>query len=255
MNILCIGNSFAVDVSTYVHQIAKSAGKDIEIYVLHIGGCPITRHYKNILSGEKEYEFYKNGSRTPMMWCSIHEGIAYEKWDYITFQQVSTDSVDADTFFPELPLLMDEVKKLSDGKFLLHKTWSYSKGHSHEKYGKNPMNQEKMSQDIEKAYDIVSEKVRIPFIIPSGTAITNAREVFGDTLDRDGFHLNERGRTVAGYLWAYYFLGLDIDVSSFRPSGCSYSDSTPGVDAKELPVLMEIAKKTLEENKGHNLNG
>ena len=51
MNILMIGNSFSVDVSTYVHQIAEAAGKEINIYVLYIGGCPIKRHYENILSG------------------------------------------------------------------------------------------------------------------------------------------------------------------------------------------------------------
>ena len=173
MKILCIGNSFSVDVSTYVHQIAESAGKEIDIYVLYIGGCPIDLHYKNILSGEKAYEFYKNGSRTPLMWCSIQEGIAYQKWDYITFQQVSGKSVDAETFFPELPLLMNEVRKISPGQFLLHKTWAYSKGFSHEKYGKNPMNQEKMAQDIDNAYEMVSSKINVPFIIPSGSAITN----------------------------------------------------------------------------------
>ena len=255
MNILCVGNSFAVDVSTYVHQIAKSAGKEINIYVLYIGGCPIDLHHKNFLSGEKAYEFYKNGDRNPLMWCSIQEGLAYTKWDYITFQQRSGDSVDANTFFPELPLLMKEIKETTPGTFLLHKTWSYSKSFSHEKYGKNPMNQEKMSEDIEKTYEIVSKKVGVPFIIPSGTAITNARKVFGDQLDRDGYHLNERGRTLTGYLWTYYFLGLDIDVSSFKPAGHSYDDFTSPVDDKELPILMEIAKETIKENKGHNLNG
>ena len=59
MNILCVGNSFAVDVSTYVHQIAKSNDLDINICVLYIGGCPIDLHWKNFLSKEKAYDFYK----------------------------------------------------------------------------------------------------------------------------------------------------------------------------------------------------
>ncbi len=253
MKILCVGNSFSVDVATYVHQIAEAAGKDIDIYVLYIGGCPITRHYKNFLSGEKEYEFYKNGGPTPLMWCSIHEGLAYEKWDYITFQQVSGKSCDADSFFPELPLLLEGVRKTSDATFILHKTWSYSKSFSHEKYGKNPMNQQKMSEDIEKAYEIVSAKTGIKYIIPSGTAITSARKVFGDQLDRDGYHLNERGRTLTSLLWAFYFLGQDIDVPSFRPKGYTYDEVTGPIDEKELPVLIDIAKNTLKDNKVHNL--
>lgn len=255
MNILCIGNSFAVDASTYLHQIAETAGKNIDIYVLYIGGCPIDLHYKNMQTGEKAYELYKNGDRNPIKWCSIQEGLFCKHWDYITFQQVSGKSCDENTFFPELPLLMEEVRQRSLGTFLLHKTWAYSKAFSHEKYGKNPMNQEKMAEDIDHAYEVVSAKVNIPFIIPTGSAITNARKVFGDALDRDGYHLNERGRTLAGYLWAYYFLGKEIDVKSFRPSGYSYDDNTPAIKDEELPVLMDIAKKTLEENKGHNLNG
>lgn len=254
MKILCVGNSFAVDVSTYIHQIAKAAGKDIDIYVLYIGGCPIDLHYKNLLSGEKAYEFYKNGDRNPLMWCSIQEGIKYERWDYITFQQRSGDSVDENTFFPELPLLMEGVRKLSEGKFLLHMTWSYAKEFSHERYGSNPMDQEAMDRDIFKTYANVSKKVNIPYVIPTGKAIREARLRFGDNLTRDGYHLNEMARTLAGYLWAYYFLGLDIDVSSFRPSGHSYDDVTPPIEEELLPTLQEIAIKVIKENKGGNLN-
>ena len=253
MKILCIGNSFSVDVSTYVHQIAKSVNKDIDIYVLYIGGCPIDLHYKNIKTLQKAYEFYKNGSKTPLMWCSIDEGLKYEKWDYITFQQWSYNSGNPDSFFPELPLLMEEVRKYSDAKFILHMTWSYAKYYSHDKYGSNPMNQDEMDKDIFNAYDVVSKRANIPYVIPTGKAIKAGREVFGDDFNRDGFHLNEMGRTLAGYVWAYYFLGLNNDLSSFRPEGHSYDDVTPGVEEKKL--LMNIAKETIANNKGGNLNG
>ena len=253
MNILCVGNSFAVDASTYVHQIAEAAGKDIDIYVLYIGGCTIDLHYKNLLSGEKAYEFYKNGCRTPLMWCSIQEGLNYKKWDYITFQQRSGDSVDENTFFPELPLLMEGVRKFSNAKYVLHMTWSYAKEFSHERYGSDPMDQDAMDRDIFLTYEKVSRKVDIPFVIPTGKAIKLARKEFGDNLTRDGYHLNERARTLAGYLWSYYFLGLDINVDSFKPSGKSYDDVTPPVEEKELDILNDIAQRAIKDNKGHNL--
>ena len=252
MNILMIGNSFSVDVSTYVHQIAEAACKEINIYVLYIGGCPIKRHYENILSGEKAYEFYINGNRNPSMWCSIQEGLKYTKYDYVTFQQVSTDSGDEKSFYPELPLLLKEVRKFTDAKFILHMTWSYGKYYEHHKYGKDPLDQDAMDNDIFHAYDVVSKEVNIPFVIPSGKAVQQARLVYGDELNRDGFHLNERGRTLTGYVLAYYFLGKDIDVSKFRPLGHSYDDVTPAVDEKELPTLSIIAKDVL---KGGLLHG
>lgn len=253
MNILCIGNSFSVDVSTYVHQIAKSAGRDINIYVLYIGGCPIDAHYRNLQSGEKLYEFYENGAKQPLMICSIQDGLNYKKWDYITFQQVSTNSGNYDSFFPELPLLMDGVRKFSDAQFIFHMTWSYAKGHSHAKYGENPLDQDWMNRDIFETYEKISKTMNIPYIIPSGKAVKKAREVFGDNLNRDNFHLNELGRTLTGIVLAYFFLGLDIDVTNFLPEGYSYDDVTAGVNKQDYLKLVDIAKKTILENKTHNL--
>ena len=86
-------------------------------------------------------------------------------------------------------------------------------------------------------------------------ALERRGKKYGDVLDRDGYHLNERGRTLAGILWAYYLLGLDIDISSFRPSGYSYDDVTGPIDDKEIDTLISIAKETIRNNKGHNLHG
>lgn len=254
MNILFIGNSFSVDVSTYIHQIAEANNLDINVYVLYIGGCPIKKHYENYLNKVMPYEFFINGSKEREKWCDLFEGLKYTHYDYISFQQVSQDSGDPDTYFPDLPLLMEGVRKYSDATFLLHKTWSYAKTFRHWKYGENPLNQAQMDKDIANAYEVVSEKVGIKYIMPSGLAVTKAREVFGDDLNRDGFHLNERGRTLTGILLTYYLSGAkELDLSKFVPSGRTFDDVTPGIDVKELPILNKIAKETIQDNKGHNL--
>lgn len=254
MKILCVGNSFAVDASTYVHQIALAAGFNIDIHVLYIPGCPINLHWKNFLSKDKAYEFYVNGDKNPLLYCDIFEGLNFTTYDFITFQQRSGDSVDSTTFFPELTNLMEGIRKYSNAKYLLHKTWSYAKEFSHERYGSNPMDQEAMDRDIKKAYEEVSKKANIPYIIPSGEAIKLAREKYGDYLTRDGYHLNERGRTLVGILWVFYLLGnTDIILDSFHPSGMTYDDITPPVSDEEIKELIEIAKQALKNNKGHNL--
>ena len=255
MDILCVGNSFAVDASTYIHQIAQSIGEDINIHVLYIPGCPVDRHWKNYLSKEKAYEFYINGNRNPSMYCDIFEGLEYKKYDFVTFQQRSGDSGESSTFFPELTLLMDGLRKYTDGTYLLHKTWSYAKYYSHDKYGHDPLNQEAYDKDIKEAYIEVSKKSGIKYIIPSGEAIKLAREVYGDDLNRDGYHLNERGRTLVGILWVMYFTGrTDFTLENFSPSGYTYDDVTPPVDKKEIHELIIIAKKAIENNKGYNLH-
>ena len=254
MNILCVGNSFAVDASTYVHQIAKHLGFDINIHVLYIPGCPINLHWKNFNTKDKAYEFYINGSKTPAMWCDIFEGLKYTKYDYITFQQRSGDSGDETTFFPELTQLMEGIREYSDATYLLHKTWSYAKEFSHDKYGSNPLDQDAMDNDIKNAYINVSKKSGIKYIIPSGEAIRLARLKFGDNLNRDGYHLNERARTLVGILWVLYFTNAKVDdISNFAPSGYSYDEVTPPVDKEELNVLLEIAKNAIDNNKGYNI--
>ena len=254
MNILCVGNSFAVDASTYVHQIAEAAGYDINIHVLYIPGCPINKHWERFLDKVKEYEFYINGERTPTMYCDIFEGLKYAKYDFITFQQRSGDSVDSTTFFPELFHLMEGIREYSEATYLLHKTWSYAKTFSHERYGSNPMDQDAMDRDIDKAYQEVSEISGIRYIIPSGTCIRLARQKYGDNLTRDGYHQNEMARTLTGILWVMFLTGnTNLDLSKFKPSGYTYDDVTGPVDKKTIQELVEIARKCLEKNKGHNL--
>ena len=59
-------------------------------------------------------------------------------------------------------------------------------------------------------------------IIPSGTAIQNGRQVFGDVLNRDGFHLSfGLGRYIAGLCVVKALVGLDIDNVTFAPEGVS----------------------------------
>ena len=255
MNILMVGNSFAVDASTYVHDIAEAVGLDINIHVLYIPGCPINRHWENFQTQDRAYEFYINGEKKPTLYCDIFAGLTYIRYDYITFQQRSGDSGDASTFFPELTLLMKGIKDYSKGTYVLHKTWSYAKEFSHDKYGSNPLDQNQMDEDIKDAYVDVAEKSGIKYIIPSGEAIRLARFVFGDKLNRDGYHLNERGRLLIGILFVLYFAQLkDIDLSNFFPRGFTYDDVTPGVEPEEIKMLVEIAKEAIEDNKGYNLN-
>ena len=254
MNILSLGNSFSLDAAAYIHQIGESIGEDINIFVLHIPGCPINRHWKNYLSKEKEYDLFINGNKVPVMKCDIFEGLNYAKYDYVTFQQRSDDSGDATSFFPELTLLMENIRKYTNGTYLLHKTWSYRKTYTHPKYGHDPLDQEAMDKDIKEAYLKVSKQSGIKYIIPSGEAIRLAREIYGDNLNRDGFHLNERGRTLLGILWVMYLTGRsDLSIDKFSPTGYTYDEVTPPIDKKEIPELIKIAKETLSNNIGYNM--
>ena len=55
MKILAIGNSFSQDATRYLREIAKSNGDKIKVINLFIGGCPLYKHYLNILQNKESY--------------------------------------------------------------------------------------------------------------------------------------------------------------------------------------------------------
>ena len=94
IKILAIGNSFSQDATRYLYQIARADGVEMKVVNLYIGGCPLSYHYRNMLSDAKKYGFQFNGGLTGLE-VSIKEGILSEAssgWDYVTFQQVSHKS-------------------------------------------------------------------------------------------------------------------------------------------------------------------
>ena len=62
MKILCIGNSYSVGATKYLHQIAKQYGDDIDVCNLYIGGCSLERHAKNIREDIPDYRIFRNGT-------------------------------------------------------------------------------------------------------------------------------------------------------------------------------------------------
>lgn len=231
-------------MGTYLHQIAEAMGEELYVVVLYIGGCSIQKHYHHIMNNTKEYEIYINGNRNPMMYdATIFDGLNLEKdWDYISFQQWSYNSCDAESYFPELTYLAEEVRKVNKtAKFVLSETWSYGKDYRHEKYGENPMDQEAMTKDVINAYHEVSKRTGFP-LIPVGEYIAKAREVMGDIMNRDGFHLNELGRALGGLVWAYSLFGKK-PLKHYPKTGHSYDDITPGLTDEQWKKLVEIASK------------
>ena len=68
MNVLSIGNSFSQDATRYLHQIARADGVKLTTVNLYIGGCPLSRHYRNMLSEEKVYGLECNGNITVFLY-------------------------------------------------------------------------------------------------------------------------------------------------------------------------------------------
>src|SRR5699024_5164921 len=99
---------------------------------------------------------------------------------------------------------IDYVKdKQSNAKIALMPTWAYSSEFDDSRFDKYDRDQLTMYNDIMDAYKNAMSDVDFDVIIPSGTAIQNARTdnyMFNieRELTRDGYHLSDVGCFIAG---------------------------------------------------------
>ena len=229
ISILFIGNSFSDDTEAYVVDILLNLGyTNIDIGNLYIGGCSIDTHYQNILKNAKAYEFRMrshNGKKYTEYEPTTVDGkkqsiafaIAYKDWDVISVQQASGESGKADTY-ANLDALVGEVKKQATNKdveIVFNMTWAYQSDSTHAQFPDYNRDQMTMYSAIVSA---VQAKVSYT-VVPNGTAIQNARtSLLGDTLTRDGYHLNLYiGRFIAGLTFVAKVTGEDLTDFTYAP--------------------------------------
>ncbi len=199
MNVLSIGNSYSVNATTYLHQLAESCGVALETANLYVGGCPLSLHFRNMNSGERAYELQYNGYLTGFN-VSIKEALLAKDWDVITLQQQSFRSTNYETFKPYLSELYEYVKKLCPkAKIAIHQTWGYQDeciGLKHFKNGSE------MFAAVEKSYEQAAKDINADFIIKSGKAFELLKENGITNYFSDPYHANKGiGCYTLGLVW------------------------------------------------------
>lgn len=225
IKVLAIGNSFSEDaIESHLYQIGLNNGDTLLIGNLVIGGGSLELHDSNASQNNPTYSYRKivKGVKTVSKGVTMEKGIMDEDWDYISLQQVSHDAGCYNSYFPYLPRLIDYVKRYAinpDMQFMLHMTWAYSQGASHSGFTKYDRNQQTMYKEIVSTVNKVASELQIPVVISSGTAIQNARtSSLGDTLCRDGFHLERTyGRYTAACVWYEVLTGNCVVGNTYRP--------------------------------------
>ena len=252
MNILSIGNSFSQDAQRYLHQIARADGVSISAFNLYIGGCPLSRHYRNMLSEKPAYTLEVNGNSTGFF-VSLKEALLNRNWDIITLQQVSGLSGQYETYQPylnDLAAYVREVRPAADLYF--HRTWAYEIDSPHGDFARYDRDQKKMYLQLRAAYDQAAASLGGVRVIPAGDAMQIARShpIFdyangGKSLNRDGFHASwTHGRYLIGLTWVEMLTGADLTDNSFIPVKEDQPELTP--TAEEIKVLKECAHKAVQ---------
>ena len=243
IHILAIGNSFSDDGLWLLYNILEQMGyDDIIVANLYIGGCSVATHKSNLTNDAAAYTYRINKDGTWVNKNGYKASTALEerRWDYISLQQASDYSglvssyVEADIdFIYQYAYDIASIKN-PDVKMVWHMTWAYQQNSNHSAFPNYNKDQMTMYNGIINAVTsvIVNDKFN-PIIVPSGTTIQNLRTTFlGDTITRDGYHLNEAyGRYSAALTWAIALTGKDIS-EIVRPSS---------VSAKYDPLCKEAA--------------
>ena len=267
LKILAIGNSFSVDAMTYLYDIARAEGvKNVILGNLYIGGCTLETHYNNMKSGAKAYQYFKNtrGNWVEKPNATILDGILDEDWDIITMQQASGSSGQSATYTPYLAPMTAFVREHMtnpDCQFAWHMTWAYQQNSTHSEFPKYRKDQEYMYRAITTVVGkYVIKNDAFPILIPSGTAIQNARSsFFGDTLTRDGYHLNEKARYIAGYMWFATLTGKPLTALALKPSSLSIDETAEALIVETVnnafKTPLEITKSSYTEKPTVDLSG
>jgi hypothetical protein len=142
----------------------------------------------------------------------------------------------------------------------LHQTWAYQQNSTHSGFANYNKDQTTMYAAILDATTRAAAAENITLIIPSGTAVQNARTSFiGDNLCRDGYHLDYNiGRYTAACTWYETITGNTVLANTYIPP--SLSDRNAEVARKaahsavQRPLSVSQIEVDLEASAG-NFNG
>ncbi|MCD8051913.1 MAG: DUF4886 domain-containing protein [Clostridiales bacterium] len=250
LKILVVGNSFSVDSSEFLYEVATDAGYQVLVGNLNRSSTPLADHWGFAKNDEAVYNYRKNGDGS---WevlakesATMSQALEDEDWDIILFQQQSYQAGVASTYRHGET---SYVEKLADFarehcsneavKIGWQMTWSLREC-TERYYVKRFTGELDLYEKICAAVQSeVEDTGATDFIIATGTAIQNARSSYlGDTLDRDGKHLSyDLGRYLAAMSVASA-CGMDLSgVDKLDTSVSSKSQTT--LSTLHLPLLRQ----------------
>ena len=237
MHILSIGNSFSQDAQRYLHQIARADRTNLQCVNLYIGGCSLSRHYRNMLSEQDAYSLEMNGESTGFF-VSLKEALLSRDWDYITLQQASSYSFDYNSYQPYLNELTAYIRKMCPwAEFIIHETWAWETGCERMLQNFGFAHSEEMYQPLHAAYAQAAKDTNADQIIPSGTLLRALQEKGVSNLYRDGQHISlNQGRYAVGLLWYTMLTGKDIAQNPF-------SDFDGAIPEAEMAIIKQCVQE------------
>ena len=255
LKLLAITSSFGLNTTQFLYDIAVAEGcTDVVVGRLYASGCTLAKHVENAQLNAAGYTYTKNSTGTweTIEAASMLYGLQDEDWDIIFIQQSAAQSPIIETYGDNIDLLMQYVqtnKTNPNARFVWNMTWAYQ-GDSDQMVFTTVFKSNQMDM-YETIVDVVQDKIvpRTDFtaIIPTGTAIQNARtSYFGDTLTKDTYHLNNLGRAIAGY--TLYSVLVDKELTEINLGEVKSYDITGSLTLtdEEKAVIIEAVNAAIK---------
>ncbi len=240
INVLSIGNSFSQDAQRYLHELAKSEGVPMETVNLYIGGCPLERHFRNMVGDRRDYTLQADGHHIEGFSMSIDEALTNRNWEVITLQQASHFSYQEDSYFPYIEELADYVRSMCPkAKLLIHQTWGYETG-CERLANLGFADYDEMFEKVKECYEKAAEVVQADGILPCGEALQYALHRGAEKVHRDSFHAGlGLGRFILALVWYGYITGNDV-------RNVTFNHFDEEVSEREYQIALEAAAEVLK---------
>ena len=237
MKLLSIGNSFSQDAQRYLYQIARADEVTLNAFNLYIGGCPLSHHYRNMLSEERAYILGVNGTSTGFK-VSLKEALLNRDWDVVTVQQASRLSPYYKTYQPYLDKLVAYVREcVPKAEIAVHQTWAYEEGSARLMNELGYDSHTEMFKDVESAYSEAAKAIKADLVIPSGEVFQKLLAAGIEKVHRDTYHASlGLGRYALGLLWYAVITGNPVKNNTF----CDF-------DVEITKEEIETAKKCVDD--------
>lgn len=276
LHILLFGHSFGIDCTQYLPAITKSAGiTDVHYGRWYQANCRLSEHWGHV-TAKDTYQYYDSdpakGIWNEHTLSRVDDVLSQYPWDIIVFQQCTgfTGEGKYSSYQPHLNYLTDYVTTYCEnvhGKTPVigwNMFWGFNESRTND-YDRGERGALAMYYaNVQAAQDMIADNTKsteINLVIPSGTAIQNARgtslndpgsEQAPSTtglLTRDGLHASLGiGRYVTACTWFQYLIapiyGIDITGNTYRPTGKSF-DKDLVTDARAV-LCWKCAKAAVE---------
>lgn len=222
-NVLLIGNSYGYDtVRELQNGIISSGSSDLRIGLLSSGGKEPSFFYDQVTTGAKSMSFSyysktngKAGAGKPVSFDMVN---GFADWDYIAIQAGTTHTWNPSYNTETLNKLIKAIEsKNSSAEIVIYGTWATTDAYASSALSNMYTNQSGMHSKIMQAYnDIKSATGKRLLDTESIFYNLRANSLFGDTLNRDGYHLNGKGAVTVGLAFYEFFTGTDVTTLNYN---------------------------------------